>query len=258
MNDTASLKDRWIVVTRPAHQAVNFIAKLEQHGAHVIPFPLLEIIEPEDIQLVKQQVSQLKHKDIAIFISPNAVQCALKYVDKQRLRKLKIAAVGKKTASALQQAGIKVDYFPDQIFNSEALLALTALQQQQVQEKQIVIFRGEGGRNLLRDTLQSRGASVDYLNVYARRCPASDLDVLKDYFQQKKLDIIILTSGESFSHLLNLSNDENWLTQIPVLVGSQRIAKKFQQQLKGKIYAANDPSDETIYTALQQVFDAQH
>lgn len=248
------LKNRWIAITRPAHQAGKLIKKLESNSAKVIPFPLLEIVEPKSPHLLQQQLSNLEHFNTALFISPNAVERALKYVSKAQLKSLKIAAVGKKTALSLHNKGLSVDYFPDKLFNSEALLALDAMQQ--VQGQRIIIFRGEGGRDLLRDTLQQRGANVAYSNVYARRCPADNIGLLKQHYYQQKLDIIILTSGESLQHLLRLANNETWITHVPLLVGSQRIKQKFQHQFAGKLWVAPDPSDETIYRILQTRMDS--
>ena len=242
------LKNRWIVITRPEHQAAALIATLEADGAKVIAFPLLEIVEPADPALLRQQLAGLEYYDLAIFISPNAVERMLSYVDAARFSTLKVAAVGKKTASSLRKEGIAVDYFPQQTFNSEALLVLEGLRQ--VKGQRIAIFRGEGGRDMLRDTLLARGAQVDYINVYARRCPVDDIEVLKQHHQRGKLDIIVLTSGESLDHLLRLANDEAWFSRVPLLVGSERIKEKFQQRIVGDMAAATDPSDETIYNTL--------
>ncbi|HIO92436.1 MAG TPA: uroporphyrinogen-III synthase [Leucothrix mucor] len=243
------LTDCWIAITRPAHQAGSLTQTLQAEGANIIPFPLLEIIPPTAVSLLQAQTSNLASYDLAIFISPNAVEKALQFVDKESLSHLKIAAVGKKTALCLANQGLSVDYFPDDIFNSEALLSLDEMQQ--VKGQNIAIFRGEGGRDLLRDTLQQRGARVDYLNVYARRCPMSDIEVLKQHYQQGKLDIIILTSGESFAHLLRLAKDEQWLSQVILLLGSERIKQKFKDKFSGEIWVAPDPSDETIYKILR-------
>jgi len=248
------LKNRWIAITRPAHQAGKLIKKLESNGARVIPFPLLEIVEPKAPYLLQQQLSNLGRFDTAIFISPNAVERALKYISKAQLKSLKIAAVGKKTALSLHNNGLTVDYFPGKLFNSEALLALDAMQL--VKNQHIIIFRGEGGRDLLRDTLRQRGASVTYRNVYARRCPADNIGLLKQHYHQQKLDIIVLTSGESLQHLLRLANNEEWISHVPLLVGSKRIKQQFQQQFAGKLWVAPDPSDETIFHTLQTRMDS--
>jgi uroporphyrinogen-III synthase len=250
------LKNRWITITRPAHQAGKLIERLESDGANIIAFPLLEIMPPKSPVLIQQQIDKLDHYEMAIFISPNAVERAFIFIDKTRLASLKIAAVGKKTALSLQQQGLSVDYFPNNLFNSEALLALEAMQQ--VKNKKIAIFRGEGGRDLLGNTLLQRGAKIDYINVYTRQCPADNIKLLKQHYLCHKLDIIALTSGESLAHLLRLAKGAQWLNQVPLLVGSERIKQLFlqqyQQQYTGKIWVSPDPSDESMYKSLTHLF----
>lgn len=242
------LKGRWIAITRPAHQAGPLIQRLEKEGANIIPFPLLEIVAPSSPDLTFKKVQQLSGYDLVVFISPNAVDKALELVDKAVFKQLNVAAVGKKTALSLRNHQISVDYFPETLFNSEALLALDALKQ--VAGLRVAIFRGEGGRDHLRDTLVSRGAMVDYIEVYARRCPVDNVEVLKQHYKADKLDIIVLTSGESLSHLLRLSNGDSWLSHVMLLVGSERIKKNYQHKFSGKLWVAKDPSDETIYQIL--------
>lgn len=246
-----NLNGRWIAITRPAHQAGLLIQRLEKKGANIIPFPLLEIVEPSSPALSLKKAQQISDYDIAIFISPNAVDKTFTYIDKTLLNSIKVAAVGKKTALCLQNHQISVDYFPEHLFNSEALLSLDELKD--VVGLRIAIFRGEGGRDLLRDTLVSRGATVEYIDVYARRCPANDVEVLKQHYMAGKLDIIVLTSGESFDHLLRLSRNEPWLSQVRLLVGSERIKNKNQHKYAGKLWAAKDPSDETIFQMLMRL-----
>jgi len=245
-----SLNNRWIVITRPVHQASGLTKTLEKEGANVLSFPLLEIVEPTSVSLLHRQIKTLESYDLAIFISANAVEKALQYIDKTTLNQLSIAAVGKKTARCLAKHGLAVDYFPSQIFNSEALLALDEMQQ--VQGQEIAIFRGEGGRDYLRDTLVSRGAKVEYFNVYARRCPMQSIEILKQYYQADKLDIIVLTSGESFNHLLRLAKGEPWFSKVPLLLGSERIREKFKDKYSADTWVAPDPSDETIYKILRE------
>jgi uroporphyrinogen-III synthase len=58
---------------------------------------------------------------------------------------------------------LRATYCPAQAFTSEALLALPELRQ--LPGRRILILRGEGGREHLRETLRARGAEVDYLEV---------------------------------------------------------------------------------------------
>ncbi|NIQ15763.1 MAG: uroporphyrinogen-III synthase, partial [Candidatus Dadabacteria bacterium] len=66
------------------------------------------------------------------------------------------------------------------------LLKIEELQADSIINKKILIFRGQGGRELLADSLRERGAEVEYIEVYKRHCPQYD---------QSKLDEVWSNSG---------------------------------------------------------------
>jgi len=170
---TCDLDGAGILVTRAAHQADGLCQLIRNQGGRAIKFPTLEILAPADPEPLKKLISGISECHIAIFISPNAVSWRLGYLRDTGLPEgLKLAAVGSSTARALAAAGYTVDIVPDVQFDSEALLATPELQS--VQGKRIIIFRGEGGRALLGDTLVERGADVVYAEVYRRACPDVD------------------------------------------------------------------------------------
>ena len=118
-----------VVVTRPAHQAEALCQLLEAQGAGTVRFPVMEIVEPQDKNTLLGIIDRLADFDLAIFISPNAVNCAIPLI-KSRTgfpQHLLVAAVGRGSARALEKAGRPADIFPQQFFNSEALLALPEL-----------------------------------------------------------------------------------------------------------------------------------
>ena len=85
----------------------------------------------------------------------------MQLISKQRILPfhLRFAAVGKGSADALKHYGINEVLVPVEHFDSEALL-----QQEQLQNmigKRVVIFRGNGGRGVLGDTLMQRGAFLE-------------------------------------------------------------------------------------------------
>lgn len=249
MTSSLPLHGRSIVITRPAHQAAVITQRLQVAGANVVVFPLLEIAAPSNPSVCESRLSQLSQYDYLIFTSPNAVERALSMLSGKVSAGISVAAVGKKTAKALYQRGVVVTVVPESDFNSEALLACPELQS--VNAKAVAIIRGEGGRELLRDTLQQRGARVDYLDVYRRICPADDLLPIVKLREQSGLDIIVLTSVESLQNLFRLGSGESWLDHVTLLVGSERIAETVRQTSHiGNVLIATDPSDETIYRRL--------
>jgi len=222
---SAKLEGVSIVVTRPAHQAEGLCRRLAREGAEVIRFPVMEIAEPQDKTHLIALIDSLADFDLAIFISPNAVNRAIPLID-SRVEfppDLLVAAVGQGSARALEKIGRPADIFPDQSFNSEALLALPELCE--VEHKKIVIFRGEGGRELLANTLKERGAEVVYAECYRRIIPQFEISLLLNHWERDEIHIILVTSNEGLQNLYEMvaGPGRNNLLHTRLVVISQRM-----------------------------------
>jgi uroporphyrinogen-III synthase len=194
------LKDAGIVITRPLGQGEVLKARFEVKGAEVLHFPTLEIVPAMRSPELLSRLDKLDSYHYAIFISPNAVEYAAELVDLAALpTKLKVAAIGPGTARALTALGRKPDILPRDGANSEALLRLKTLNK--VDGKRVLIVRGLGGRELLAETLEERGAYVEYAEVYRRNVPRIDQAELTQWFRKGKVDAITVTSRDA---LLNL------------------------------------------------------
>lgn len=250
-----------VVVTRPAHQAEQLCEMIESAGGHAIRFPVLDIADVTDTKTLDAIIDRLEQFDIAIFISPNAVTHALTHINAKGglPAQMRVAAVGQASAKALSAYGITVDLFPEQTFNSEALLALPELQQ--VAGKQVVIFRGVGGRELLADTLKQRGAQVEYAECYQRVRPNTDVRPLQEYAENGAVDIIIITSNEGLQNLFDMVGESGhyWLLQTPLLLVSERTAE-FARQLgfTREAIIATKASDTALLQSLLDWRQSRH
>jgi len=249
-----SFKNKWIAVTRPRHQTEHFQRMLEEAEAHTILFPLLEIAPPNDLSLAEKQLNKIQDYDLVIFISRNAVNQAFKTIQVSDLGSVKVASTGKKTAFSLTALNVETNFCPKTLFNSEALLAIPAFKDF-CKNKKIAIIRGEGGRDLLRDSLLKVGASVDYIDVYQRVFPQKNLDLLKQYKQRDQLDIVVLTSETSVINFFSLTTDESWINQLTLVLGSPRMRRKIPNSFQGKLLIAEDPSDETLFKKLISFYE---
>lgn len=216
------MEGKTVLVTRPAHQSQRLCELIEAEGGRAVLLPAIEILDPQDINAARELLDRLDEFDIAIFISANAVSKTMGMLSPCHdwPPHLKVAAVGARTAEELERRGRPVDIRPHQQFNSEALLALNMMRD--VTSKRIVIFRGEGGRELLGDTLRERGAQVEYAEVYRRGKPAGDFSSVMD----AGIDAIVVTSNESLRNLWEMAGEtgREWLLYIPLVVISQRTA----------------------------------
>lgn len=244
-----------VLVTRPAHQAGHLAQLIEQAGGEAIRFPVVEITEPTDPAALRARIDRLAEFDLAVFISPNAVERALPLLHARYPvlpAALTLAAVGAGTVRALQRCGIENVLAPTARFDSEALLALPSLQQ--LRGKKIVIFRGEGGRELLGDTLTARGAAVEYAECYRRRRPVSDIAPLVQRWAQGGIDIVVCTSVEGLHNLQALLGeaDSQWLRRTPLVVVSARLAAAARALgCRQQPVSAQEASDEAIVAAIK-------
>ena len=248
---TATLAGLGILVTRPAHQAGHLSDLIQQAGGRPILFPVLEIADLPDLHALHAIIDRLEQFQLAIFISPNAVQKAMNQIRARRELpdQLKIAAIGKGSRKALAQFGIQDVITPNQRFDSEALLECPALQH--VAGQHIVIFRGDGGRELLGDELRRRGAQVEYAECYRRQKPAVDKAQLRYFWARNELDAITITSTESLRNLYDIAGKlcQQWLRKTPVFVTHERIAQSARELGMEQVFITA-PGDEGLLTGL--------
>ena len=242
-----------IVVTRPSEQAESMCEAIELAGGRAIRFPVLEILDPTDAEAMRMVIERLDAYDIAIFISANAVNRAMNLILGRRSlpSTLKRVAIGRGTARALKKFGTPAHLYPRQRFNSEALLAMDEMLA--VDGMRIVIFRGEGGRELLGDTLRARGARVDYVEAYRRGRPSADVDALMRHWARGEVQAFVVTSGESLRNLFDMVGrlGQQWLRNTPLVVLSERVASSaIEMGVKAPPLVAAEASDASVIDAL--------
>jgi len=248
MHEAERLAGLTILVTRPLHQAGHFCRLIEAAGGQVLSFPVIEIAEVVDPERLEQQLSTLGRVDYLVFISPNAVAKGLPKLRPYLLQTTQIAAIGKKTAQAIEAQGLQVRIVPHRGANSEALLEHPELQT--LSGKQVVIVRGGPGRDLLEATLRERGAEVTLLDVYRRTIPQHE-DALLPLLMQT--DMIAITSNEGLYNLFAMSDDvaRERLLHMPLLAGSRRVLELASELgFTATHIKAESPADDAMLEAL--------
>ena len=250
------LQGKGIVITRPVHQAGALCRLIEAQGGRAIRYPTLAIFPLSDPRLPLALVEHLESYDMAIFVSANAVRWGMELILSRCYLppSLKLVAIGRATAQALERYGTPASLIPESSFTSEALLALPEMQV--VADQRIVIFRGEGGRNLLGMTLSERGAQVSYAEVYRRGKPAAPADELVQYWRRGEIQGVVVTSSESLENLFDMIGEigRQWLCNTPLVVVSARTQQlALHLGVKHPPLLARAVSDEAIIEALQQI-----
>jgi uroporphyrinogen-III synthase len=248
-----TLAGRGIVVTRPAHQAVQLAEQIRAAGGNPIIFPVLEILDTTDIQPLIAVIDRLETYSLAIFISPNAVTRAMSQIVARRTWPdgLRAATIGKGGVKELKRFGISEVIAPTGVFDSERLLDLPQLQA--VEGQHVVIFRGDGGRELLGDTLVARGARVDYVECYRRARPRADAAPLLKAWARNEVHAVTVTSSEGLRNLFEMVGKlgQSWLRRTLVLVPHPRIAEA-ARELGCSNVIETAPGDDGLIAALRQ------
>ena len=257
MSEQAQLKGLNVLLTRPRLQSASLVTAITGQGGRVVELPLIEIEAVTDgdaCEAIKSRILSLDQFDAAIFISTNAARIGLAWIEAwwpQIPVGLTAYAVGPGTAKTLQTLDWPVVY-SDQGVTSEHLLALPGLQD--INGQRIALFRGVGGRELIAETLRSRGATVDYLELYHRRTPDYGGDTVLNMVRHEHINAIVVTSAQILDVLLHvLQNDPTAIALIPVVVPSQRIRQYALDAGLTRVVNADAVNDETIVEALAAV-----
>jgi uroporphyrinogen-III synthase len=223
-----------VVVTRPRAAAEALAAPLMREGARVWQLPALGIEELEPSAAVARLLANLAQFDMAIFVSANAVEKGLAAARRYGAwpRGIAVAAIGEATADALRNSGIGPVISPAERHDSEALLGLAPLQV--VKGQNVIVFRGEGGREHLKETLEARGARVEYAECYRRVRPDSDPSAVVAALARGEVHAVSVLSAETLENFIAMIGPAavQHLARVTlvvphVAVGAHRDAKRF-------------------------------
>lgn len=243
-----------VLVTRPAHQAAALQKLIADAGGRPFCFPAIEILDPVDQRPLLNAIDRLDTFDLAIFISANAVTKALNVLHARGQRlppALQLACIGRQSHKELNRFGYEA-LFPAGRFDSEGLLALPGLLE--MTARRVIIFRGDGGREVLGNVLTERGARVEYVECYRRARPEAQVGPLLKSWARNEIHIVTLTSVEGLRNLYDLVGKlgQQWLAKTPAVVLSERIGAVARELgFKGEVMVAAEASDEGLLRAIQ-------
>lgn len=230
------------------------MALLRDAGYQPSHQPLLELEALPQLPPAQcRHVLDLDRYQHVIFISANAVRMGLACIDDywpQLPMGIRWYAIGGTTAALLQERGLS-PVTPGEAMTSEGLLAVPELAS--VAGERVLIVKGEGGRDALRTALIGRGAVVDELACYRRRCPELAPGTLAARLKSAQVEVILLSSGEGLQNLLTLLSREETtkFRHICLVVPSPRVAALAREAGFEQVCVAANASDAAMLAALQ-------
>jgi uroporphyrinogen III methyltransferase/synthase len=178
-----------VIVTSPQTQAQRLSQMLQDRGVSVLIRPSVEISQGS-VGEIDQAIDQLKQVDWIVFSSRYGVEFFFarlfeRGLDSRSLFAVGIATVGRSTAQALEEYGLRADCVAGSESNSSRSLAgAESLLDQWIElarGNRILLIQTPEGKTTLRDRLQGVASDVRSVNAY-QQVPISswqDIDSIK-------------------------------------------------------------------------------
>ena len=244
-----------ILVTRPEPAASELVARLRSQGKLAWSFPLIEFTPGRELAALPRQLAALGADDLLFALSQHAVEFAHARLLQESQRWPSDPAyfsIGRTTALALHTVSGKNIRYPLDREISEVLLQLPELQN--IAGKKALILRGNGGRELLGDTLRDRGAEVTFCECYQRCAKYYDGAEEAMRWQSRGVTTLVVTSGEMMQQLWSLIPQwyrEQWLLHCSLIVVSERLALQARELGWQDIQIADNADNDALLRALQ-------
>ncbi|MEN5043267.1 uroporphyrinogen-III synthase [Pseudomonas koreensis] len=244
-----------LLLTRPADDCAALAGVLAGQGIFSSCLPLLDIAPLPVSDKIRQVLARLSGCSAVIVVSKPAARIALDLLDAHGLQSLSMPwfSVGAATAQILRDHGLDV-HCPADGDDSEALLQLSRLREAVTGPgAQVLILRGEGGRELLAERLRALGASVEYLELYRRDLPAYPPQELPRRIAAERLNGLVVSSGQGFEHLRQMAGDA-WpsIAQLPLFVPSPRVAELAHAAGARTVVDCRGANAAALLTALRE------
>ncbi len=155
-----------VLITRPRLQADSLATALIEAGFKPVFFPVIEIRPLEDLTALDRAIAQLDCYDWLVFTSVNAVEIFLSrsttlFGKETGAVRTRVAAIGPKTAGALQRRGIPPDFVPKEYIAEAILPGLGDLH-----GRRVLLPRAEIARKALPEAIMAAGGEAHEIAIY--------------------------------------------------------------------------------------------
>ncbi len=240
------LSEWYVISTRPLHQHGGARAAAARLGAKVFALSTLKLQPLAAGPALRAALACSR----VIVSSPAAVRMARPQQALAARRGQQWFALGSGSAAALRRAGIAAVQTPEHGSDSEALLALPALQS--LRGEQVGLITAPGGRGLIERQLLARGAQVRKAEVYRREALEIAPARLQALAELGPESALLMTSAEAFAPLWQALTPaaRKRLQARPCVVASERLQAQARALGFRKLVRAGDASPASLLSAL--------
>jgi uroporphyrinogen III methyltransferase / synthase len=209
--ESRPLQGKRVVVTRPREQADEFIDRLEELGAEVVPFATIRIVDPPEPAALREAARAAGDYDWIVFTSVNGVTRFWEALreeggDTRDLGGVSICAIGPATAAAIEREGAAADLVPSDHVAEAVVEAIIA--QGDPDGKRILLPRALEARSVLPDSLRALGAEVDDVAAYRAEIDAAGSDAVKRRLAAGEIDVITFTASSTVRNFVAAVGNE--------------------------------------------------
>ncbi|BEH13179.1 MULTISPECIES: uroporphyrinogen-III synthase [Marinobacter] len=245
------LQGRRVLICRPEPEASRLAQAFQAAGAEVRRMPLMAREPLPATPERRSTLQDLDHFAHIIAVSPYAASVLLDEIDHwwpQVPMGIQWYGVGAGTAAVFAHHGLSPNK-PDNGWTSEALLALPGLQN--LNHEKVLLARGEDGRELIRQTLEQRGARVTVLPLYRRFRPYYAANDLEDNFAGFRPEVIIALSGETLNNLVEASSAFlATLNNALLVVPAERVSEQARKAGFRNVLVPDGLADQDLVTSV--------
>ena len=244
-----------VLVTRPDERGQQLVDMLAKAGVVAIHLPLFNIEAGAELNGLPNKFAQLKVGDYVFAVSKSAVDFADKALKNTGFvwrDDLQYFTVGQGTAQHFAMITTLAVHYPTTQENSEGVLQLAAMQN--LQGKTILILRGNGGRELLSEQAQQRGANVEIVECYRRESIVYNSTEQTSLCKRAGVQTIVATSAEILTQLVDFvpQNEHNWLKSCQLITVSERISHLAQALGWQNVMVSPRADNQTLLQTLLQ------
>ena len=220
--DNLPLKGRKIVVTRPEERSGTLIGKLRALGAEVIDYPCIRTVPRDPAVELDIAIEKLSRYRCLVFTSPAGPQIFFDRLlsagkDARALAGLALAAIGPKTAQALEKHGVRADIVPETYDSQHLARALETV------SGPVLLCRASKGSTAVPDLLTRKGIPFDDVPCYDTVYANPDPEKLDGLLEERLL--VTFTSASTVRGFVESLPDRDLKNVLGICIGRQTEAE---------------------------------
>lgn len=220
--DHLPLKGKTVVVTRPENRSGVLTEKLRALGARVIDYPCIHIVPREPNPALDAAIERMAAYRCLVFTSPAGPEIFWRHLrdagkDARALAGLSLAAIGPKTAEALERHGLHADVVPETYDSDHLAEALQAI------PGPVLLCRASKGSDAVPRMLTEKGIRFEDTACYDTLYAAPDPEKLDALLGDKLL--VTFTSASTVRGFAESLPGRNLKNVIGCCIGPQTQAE---------------------------------